>query len=297
VPVAQANGIEIAYDTFGDPVNPALVLVMGLGCQLILWPEDFCEMLVERGFHVIRFDNRDIGLSSKIEGGPQPNPMAAMMGDNSTASYTLVDMADDTAGLLDHLGIKAAHFVGVSMGGMIVQQMAISHPDRVLSIVSIMSSTGNRSVGQPRAEAIPALMAPAPSDREGSIDFAVQMFKLIGSPGYPMDEDELRGLVTASYDRSNYPVGFMRQLVGILASEDRTAALGSVKVPTLVIHGADDPLIEVSGGRATADAVPGAKLMEIPGMGHDFPRQLWPQFVDAIAENAARAKAPSPAGS
>ena len=297
MPVATANGIEIAYDTFGDPADPAIVLVMGLGCQLILWHEDFCEMLVERGFHVIRFDNRDIGLSTKIEDGPQPNPMAAMMGDNSTASYTLVDMADDTAGLLDHLGIEAAHFVGVSMGGMIVQQMAISYPDRVLSIVSIMSTTGDRSVGQPRAEAIPALMAPAPSDREGSIEFAIQMFKLIGSPGYPMDEAELRDLVTASYDRSHYPVGFMRQLVGVLASGDRTEALRSVKLPTLVIHGADDPLITVDGGRATADAVPGAKLMEVPGMGHDFPRQLWSQFVDAIAENAARAKSPSPAGS
>jgi pimeloyl-ACP methyl ester carboxylesterase len=297
VPVAKANGIEIAYDTFGDPQDPTLLLIMGLGCQLILWPEDFCEMLVERGFHVVRFDNRDVGLSSKIEGGPQPNPMAAMMGDNSTASYTLDDMAADTVGLLDHLGVAAAHIVGVSMGGMIVQQVAITYPERVLSLVSIMSTTGDRSVGQPRAEAIPALMAPAPSDREGSIEFAVQMFKLIGSPGYPMDENELRDLVTASYDRSNYPVGFMRQLVGILASGDRTEGLRSVNVPTLVIHGADDPLIVSTGGRATADAVPGAKLMEIPGMGHDFPRQLWPQFVDAIAENAARARAPSPAGS
>jgi pimeloyl-ACP methyl ester carboxylesterase len=189
---------------------------------------------------------------------------------------------------MDHLEIPAAHLVGASMGGMIVQQTAIDHPQRVLSITSIMSTTGNPAVGQPLPEAIPALMGPAPSDREGSIEFGVKMFELIGSPDYPMERDELREYVAASYDRCHYPIGFARQLLGILASPDRTQALHSVKVPTLVIHGEADPLITVSGGEATAAAVPGAKLLKIAGMGHDFPRALWPQFVDAIAENAGQ---------
>jgi pimeloyl-ACP methyl ester carboxylesterase len=297
VPVAQSNGIEITYETFGNADDPALLLVMGLGCQLILWDEDFCRMLAERGFYVIRFDNRDVGLSSKIEDGPEPNILAAMAGDASTASYTLEDMAADTAGLLDHLGIEAAHVVGVSMGGMIAQQLAISHPERVLSLVSIMSTTGDREVGQPLPHAIPALVGPSPSDREGYVEFNVQVFKTIGSPEYPPDEQWLREMAGTSYDRCHYPVGFMRQLLGIIASPDRTAALANVHVPTLVIHGEADPLITVSGGEATARAIPGAKLMKLPGMGHDLPRQLWPQFVDAIAANAARAQAAAPAAS
>jgi pimeloyl-ACP methyl ester carboxylesterase len=297
VPVAPANGIEIAYETFGKPEDPALLLVMGLGCQLILWDEELCRMFADRGFYVIRFDNRDIGLSSKIEGGPQPNVMAAIAGDASSASYTLEDMAGDVAGLLDHLGIEAAHLVGVSMGGMIAQQLAISHPERVLSLTSIMSTTGNPEVGQPLPQAIPALVGPSPSDRAGYVDFSVQVFKTIGSPGYPPEEEWLRRMAEASFDRCHYPVGFMRQLVGIIASGDRTAALANVRVPTLVIHGEDDPLITVSGGEATARAIPGAKLMKVPGMGHDMPRELWPQFVDAIVANAERARAAAPAAS
>jgi pimeloyl-ACP methyl ester carboxylesterase len=297
MPVAQSNGIEIAYETFGNADDPALLLVMGLGCQLILWDEDFCEMLAARGFHVIRFDNRDIGLSSKIEDGPQPNVFAAMTGDASSASYTLEDMAADAVGLLDHLDIEAAHVVGVSMGGMIVQQLAISHPERVLSVVSMMSTTGDQAVGQPLPHALPALVGPAPSDRDGYVEFNVQVFKTVGSPAYPPDEQWLREMAGASYDRCHYPVGFMRQLLAVLASPDRTVALADVRVPTLVIHGEADPLITVSGGEATARAVPGAKLIKIPGMGHDLPRELWPRFVDEIAANAARAKAPAPAGS
>ncbi len=294
MPVAESNGIEIAYETFGSADDPALLLVMGLGCQLILWDEELCRMFAERGFYVIRFDNRDIGLSSKIEGGPQPNPLAAMTGDASSASYTLEDMAADTAGLLDQLGIEAAHVAGVSMGGMIAQQLAISHPERVISLTSIMSTTGDPNVGQPLPQAIPALVGPSPSDREGYVEFNVQVFKTIGSPAYPPEEEWLRRMAGASYDRCHYPVGFMRQLLGIIASPDRTAALASVRVPTLVIHGKADPLITVSGGEATARAVPGAKLIEIEGMGHDLPRELWPKFVDAIAENAARARAAAP---
>ena len=293
MPVAQANGIEIAYETFGERSNPPMLLVMGLGCQLLLWPEELCQMLAGRGFYVIRFDNRDIGLSSKIEGGPEPNVLAALAGDASSASYTLADMADDTVGLLEQLEIEAAHMVGVSMGGMIVQQLAIDHPERVLSLVSIMSTTGDPSVGQPDPAAMPALLTPAPDDREAYIDFEVGVFRAIGSPAYPLDEERFREIAGAAYDRSHYPDGFARQLVGILASPDRTQALGGVRVPALVVHGENDPLITVSGGEATARAIPGAQLMKIPGMGHDLPTELWPQLVDAIVENAERAKAPA----
>jgi pimeloyl-ACP methyl ester carboxylesterase len=293
MPRAQANGIELEYDTFGDASNPALLLIMGLGVQMLGWDERFCNTLAERGFFVIRFDNRDIGLSSKIEGGPVPNPLQLMAGDYSTASYTLDDMGDDTAGLLDALDIGAAHVVGVSMGGMIGQTLACRHPERVLSLTSIMSSTGSRETGQPKPEVLMAMITPVPSDRDGYLDATVNMFKLIGSPAYPPDEAELRALIGASYDRSYYPAGFLRQLAAIAASGDRSGAISSIAAPTLVIHGEDDPLITLSGGEATAAAIPGSKLVKIPGMGHDLPPQLWPQFVDAIVENAERAGAPA----
>ena len=291
MPLAPSNGIEIEYETFGDPADPAILLVMGLGIQMLGWQEEFCQMLVDRGFFVIRYDNRDVGLSSKIEDAPVPDVLALMAGNTASATYKVEDMADDAAGLLDALGIKAAHVVGVSMGGMIAQALAIHHPDRVLSLTSIMSTTGNPEVGQPRPEAIPALISPAPDDRDGFIEYQAGLFKLIGSPAYPADPERLRGLIARSYDRMNYPIGFMRQLAGVVASPDRTEALGSVQAPTLVIHGEDDPLIGVSGGEATANAVPGAKLLKIPGMGHDLPPELWPQFVDAIVENTERARA------
>jgi pimeloyl-ACP methyl ester carboxylesterase len=293
VPRAHANGIEIEYETFGDPSNPAILLIMGLGIQMLGWQEAFCQMLVDRGYFVIRFDNRDVGLSSKIEGGPEPNVMQLMAGDYSSASYRLTDMANDAVGLLDALDIDKAHVVGVSMGGMIAQTMAIEHPDRVLSLTSIMSTTGNPEVGQPRPDVLMALVSPAPEDRDGFIEFQAKMFKLIGSPDYPLDETILRELIGRSYDRMHYPAGFMRQLTGILASGDRTEALANVNVPATVIHGEADPLITVSGGEATAAAIPGAKLVKIAGMGHDLPPQLWQQFVDEIVANAERATAPT----
>jgi pimeloyl-ACP methyl ester carboxylesterase len=286
---AQCNGIELEYETFGDPSNPAILLVMGLGIQMLGWHEAFCQMLVDRGYFVIRYDNRDVGLSSKIEDGQQPDLMKLMAGDYSSASYKLDDMADDAAGLLDELGIEKAHVVGVSMGGMIGQTLAIRHPDRVLSLTSIMSTTGDQSVGQPRQEVMMALVTPPPDDRAGFVEFQANMFQLIGSPDYPMPPDMLRELIGKSYDRMHYPVGFMRQLTGILASGDRTPALANVTAPTVVIHGEADPLITVSGGEATAKAIPGAKLVKIPGMGHDLPPQLWQQFVDEIVANAERA--------
>jgi pimeloyl-ACP methyl ester carboxylesterase len=287
--IAPANGIEVAYETFGDPADPTALLIMGLGVQMLGWDEEFCELLVERGFYVVRFDNRDVGRSTKVEGGPRPDIMAVAAGDTSSASYTLDEMAEDCAGLLDHLGVEAAHVVGASQGGMIGQTLAISRPERVLSLVSIMSTTGDRAVGQPHPEALPALLTSPPGDREGFAEFVVGTWKVIGSPGFEPDEDALRARAAASYDRGIHPDGTARQLVAVLASGDRTDALRRLEVPTVVIHGTDDPLIDVSGGEATAAAIPGARLELIPGMGHDLPRELWPRFVDLIVENAARA--------
>jgi pimeloyl-ACP methyl ester carboxylesterase len=296
MPRAQSNGIELEYDTFGDPGQPAMLLIMGLGVQMLGWDERFCNMLAERGFYVIRFDNRDVGLSTKIEGAPPPNPLQLMAGDYSSASYTLDDLADDTAGLLDALDIPAAHVVGASMGGMIGQVLACRHPERVLSLTSIMSTTGNPAIGQPRPDVVAALITPAPGDREGYVAAMERTFNLIGSPAYPHDEAELRELIGTMYDRAYYPQGFLRQLAGIMASGDRTSAICNITVPTLVIHGEEDPLIVVSGGEGTAASIPGAKLVKIPGMGHDLPPALWPRFVDEIVANAERAGAPAAAG-
>jgi pimeloyl-ACP methyl ester carboxylesterase len=289
--LAPANGIEIAYQTFGERSDPALLLVMGLGAQLIHWPEEFCELLASRGFHVVRFDNRDVGHSTKLEEAAVPDLMALAAGDAGAAAYTLDDMADDAVGLLDHLEIEAAHVVGASMGGMIAQTLAIRHPQRVLSVCSIMSTTGDRTVGQARQEALAVLMTPVPQDRDAYIEFHINAFKAIGSPGFPFDEEFLRWRAAATYDRSVYPAGFRRQLAAIIASGDRTSKLGQISAPTLVIHGSDDPLITVSGGEATARAIPGAELVVIQGMGHDLPKGAWPQIVDAIAANADRARA------
>jgi pimeloyl-ACP methyl ester carboxylesterase len=287
--IAASNGIELAYQTFGDAEDPALLLIMGLGAQLIHWQEEFCEMLAGRGYHVIRFDNRDVGHSTKMNDAPVPDLAAVATGDLSGATYTLDDMADDATGLLDHLGIDAAHVAGASMGGMVAQTMAVRHPRRVLSLCSIMSTTGNRTVGQAMPQALSVLLTPAPPDRDGYIDFHIKAFKAIGSPGFPFDEEFLRWRAGETYDRSYYPDGFKRQLLAIFASGDRTEALAQISAPTVVIHGSEDPLITVSGGEATARAVPGAELLVIPGMGHDLPRGVWEQIIDAITANARRA--------
>jgi pimeloyl-ACP methyl ester carboxylesterase len=289
--MARVNGIELAYETFGDPADETILLIMGLGVQMLGWDEEFCRMLAGRGYRVVRFDNRDVGHSSKIEGGPRPDVMAAVAGDGSSASYLLDDMADDCAGLLDELGMDAAHVVGASQGGMIAQTVAIRHPPRVLSLVSIMSTTGERTVGQPHPEAIPALLTRPPAGRDGFIDFVVGAWKVIGSPGFPADESALRARAGASYDRGIFPDGTARQLVAIIASGDRTEALQQLDVPATVIHGTGDILVDVSGGRATAAAIPGARLELVEGMGHDLPRQLWPRLVDLIVEAAERARA------
>ena len=288
MPRATSNGIELEYDTFGSPDDPALLLIMGFSAQMIAWDEELCELLADRGFHVIRFDNRDVGLSSRITDGPVPDIAKAMTGDSSTASYTLDDMADDAAGLLDALGIEKAHIVGASMGGMIAQLVATRHPEKTLSLCSIMSTTGDHSVGAPTPEAITALLQPRPTTRDEAIQRGGEVGRIISSPVH-FDEDKARRRAGEAFDRANDPDGIARQLVAIQASPDRTAALGEVTAPTLVIHGAADPLVTLSGGEATAKAVPGSELLILDEMAHDLPEPLWPEIVDAIVANAKRA--------
>ena len=291
---AKVGSVELVYETIGDPSDAPLLMVMGLGMQLIHWDRELCELLAERGFHVIRFDNRDTGLSTKIR-GPVPNVMRLMAGMPAQVPYVLRDMAGDTFGLLDHLGIERAHVVGASMGGMIGQTLAIERPERVLSLASIMSTTGDRRAGMPKLRVWSLMMRRAPQERDAYVRYFVKVFRMIGSPAYRIDEERSRELAAATYDRSHYPAGTARQLAAILASGSRTAALRQLDVPTVVIHGESDPLVPLRAGQATARAIPGAELITIPGMGHDLPRELWPTFVDAIAKNADRATAKQPA--
>jgi pimeloyl-ACP methyl ester carboxylesterase len=289
MPRVTANGLELEYETFGDPTDPPLVLIMGLSAQMTTWPEGFCNLLAEQGYHVIRFDNRDIGLSTYFDDLPKVDLPAVLGGDFTTAPYRLSDFADDTVGLLDALGIAKAHIVGASMGGMIAQQLTIDHPDRVRSLCSIMSTTGDRKVGQSTEAAMAVLLRPAAGDRETIIANAVAGRKVIGSPGYPTSNEELIAGATAAHDRAFHPAGVLRQMAAVVASPDRTEGLHKVTVPTTVIHGGDDPLVNVSGGEATATAVPGASLLIIPGMGHDLPTALWSKIADAIVANAQKA--------
>jgi pimeloyl-ACP methyl ester carboxylesterase len=293
--IAQVGRVQIAYETFGDPDDPPLLLIMGLASQMILWDEELCQMFVERGFYVIRFDNRDVGHSSHVRGGGKPKVLRAMAGITRNPHYTLDDMADDSFGLLDHLGIESAHVVGASMGGMIAQTMAIRRPERVRSLASIMSTTGNRRVGMPRLRALGLLLRKAPRDRDSYVEYVAGIFKVIGSPGFDRDEAWIRKLAGESYDRGVDRAGPGRQIVAVQASGDRTKQLARVRVPTVVIHGKEDPLIPVRAGRATARAIPGAELVEIEGMGHDVPPELWPRIVETVARNAASVVATEPA--
>jgi pimeloyl-ACP methyl ester carboxylesterase len=290
---ALADGVEICFERFGDPADPAMLLVMGLGTQMLGWNEEFCTALADRGFHVIRFDNRDIGRSTYLRDLPVPRlrHLIARRG----ASYSLSDMAADAVGLLDHLEIERAHVVGASMGGMIAQTMAFRRPERVLSLVSIMSNTGALLSGQPRLHTYSVLLGNPPKGREEAIEHTVKVFKTIGSPGFPRDEAALRQMAGLSYDRGRNPAGAARQLAAIIASGDRREKLATITAPTLVIHGTADPLVRPSGGRATAKAIPGARLLLIEGMGHDLPHGAWPQVIDGIVENAARTGAPAAA--
>jgi pimeloyl-ACP methyl ester carboxylesterase len=280
---AHVNGVDLEYVTLGDPSDPALLLVMGLGGQLIAWPQGFVDGLQARGFFLVRFDNRDCGLSTKFEG--VPDIAALFVGEAASVPYRMEDLADDAAALLRHLGLARAHVVGVSMGGMIVQALAIHHADQLLSVASIMSTTGDRSVGAPTGEAMTALLRPVATSRQEAIEASLEGSRVIGSPEYPSDEEYLRQRAAAAYDRSYCPEGTARQLGAILASPDRTEGLRGVRLPFLVIHGEADPLVTLSGGQATAAAVPGAKLITVPGMGHDLPEALWGDITDAIVAN------------
>ncbi|MDA8080822.1 MAG: alpha/beta hydrolase [Actinomycetota bacterium] len=285
---AQANGIDIEFDVFGDRENPAIILIMGLGAQMIAWPVKMCNELAESGFFVVRFDNRDCGLSTKFDSFGVPNIFAGMAGDASTAAYSLIDMADDVVGLMDFLEVKAAHVVGISMGGMIAQQAVIDHPKRFMSLCSIMANTGATNVGQPSPEIITALLKPGGRDRETSIAAELEMSRVISSERY-FDREKALELVTRSYDRCFSPDGMIRQLMAILVSPERTKGLEKIALPTLVIHGLADKLVDPSGGYATASAIPDSKILTFEGMAHELPEAVWREVRDAIHENIFRA--------
>jgi len=288
--IAAVNGIELCYQTLGDPADEPLLLVMGLGAQMIAWPIELCEGLVDRGFHVIRYDNRDTGRSTWLDaaaGDFMEAFTAALAGRLVAAPYTLADMAADGMALLDHLGIDAAHVVGASMGGMIAQSMAIEHSHRVHTLTSIMSTTGDLDVGLPTAEALSILTQPAPDEREAAIEQSVAASKAIASPDH-FDEALARERATAAYDRGWHPAGTARHLLAILASGSRSDALADLTIPTLVIHGDRDPLVTPSGGQRTAEVVPGADLLVLEGMGHDLPSAYLGPIIDAITAHAAR---------
>ncbi len=289
MPTIAVDDIEICYESFGPDDAPVALLVMGLGAQMTLWPTGLVSELLERGFRVIRFDNRDAGLSTKTAGDP-PDVMALyaqfLAGHPIEAPYTLSTMAADAAALLDALDIPAAHIVGASMGGMIVQTMAIEHPTRVLSLTSIMSTTGDAAVGQPDPDAMVSLLTPAPTDRAVAIAASVETSRVIS--GDLFDEAASRATAAESYDRCFHPAGFAFQLVATAASGDRTDGLRTLDVPTLVIHGRQDSLVTLSGGEATAATIPGAELLVFGLMGHDMPELYWPQMADAIFNIAMR---------
>jgi pimeloyl-ACP methyl ester carboxylesterase len=282
------RGVTLCYESFGDPDDTPILLIMGLATQMIAWHEDFCEALAERGFHVVRFDNRDIGRSTHFDFRP-PSLGQMLRRRVGPEQYTLSDMAEDTAALLRELEIAPAHIVGASMGGMIGQMLAAEHPEAVRSLTSIMSTTGNRWRGQPAPSVYRYLLRPPPHDREGYIERAAEVFGLVGSTGFPRDEQAVRERAGRSYDRGFDVRAGGRQLGAVIGSGDRTRELARITAPTLVIHGTVDKLIRPSGGRATAKAIPGARLMMIEGMGHDLPRAVWPRIIDAIAEHARAA--------
>lgn len=286
------SGIELEYDTFGSPGDPTVLLVEGFGAQMTAWDERFCELIASYGRLVVRFDNRDCGLSTKLD-GQQVEPAAVMQAvldgtELPPVPYTLSDMGDDAIGLLDHLGVGRAHVVGVSMGGMIVQTMAIEHPERLTSVTSIMSTTGDAAYGEPSPDALDVLLSPPPPDRDEFVARAAGS-AMWSSKRY-FDVETAKAMAAAAFDRSFYPEGAGRQLAAIFASGDRSGRLPSVTVPMLVIHGLDDTLIAPSGGRRTAELVPGATMLEISDMGHDRPEPLWPTIVGAIIDHTARAE-------
>jgi pimeloyl-ACP methyl ester carboxylesterase len=293
--IARANGIDLCYEIFGDPGAEPMLLIMGLGAQMIHWDDDFCRQLAARGFRVIRFDNRDIGMSSKLSGGKRLTPLELLklrfLKIPVQAPYRLRDMAEDTIGLMDALGINTAHLVGASMGGMIAQEVAISFPQRVRSLTSIMSTTGNPKVPPPTREATAVLMAPPPASKEEYFARFANTWKVLRVGSFPEDEALDRSRAERTFQRGLNPAGVGRQLRAILASGSRKQRLASVKAPTLVIHGTVDPLVHPMGGKDTAASIPGAKLLMIEGMGHALPIPMWPQVIDAIDKHAHGATA------
>jgi pimeloyl-ACP methyl ester carboxylesterase len=290
---ARSNGIELEYEAIGNPADPALLLVMGLGAQLIAWDDEFVLGLARRGHFVVRYDNRDVGLSTHFDGALAPSALEIIgrraKGESHGAPYTLSDMADDAAGLLDHLELQSAHVVGASMGGMIGQTLALAHPRRVRSLTSIMSSTGNPSLPPAKPEAVARLTLPAPTERAAYIEHALATQRIVAGSGFPFDEERGRRVAGRAFDRAFYPQGAARHIAAVMASGSRREALESLRVPTLVVHGLEDPLVPVEAGLDTHDAIPGRELLLVDGMGHSLPRGVWPSLIDAIQKHVARA--------
>ncbi|MFI5316015.1 MAG: alpha/beta fold hydrolase [Myxococcota bacterium] len=289
---AQANAIRIEYETFGARSDEPILLVMGLGGQLLLWDEEFCQRLADRGHWVVRYDNRDVGLSTHFDAHGVPNlpqiMVDAQTGKAPAVAYTLDDMADDAVGLCDALALPRVHVVGASMGGMIAQTIAYRHPARVSSLVTIMSSTGSPTLPQAKPELMARLAGPAPVGRDATIEAGVETWRMISGSGYSFDEAAIRERAGVMYDRANHPEGQARQLAAIIAHGDRSPRLAAVRAPTLVIHGMDDPLVSVEGGKHTAASIPGAELLLIPGMGHDLPKPLFGKLVEAISTHVKK---------
>ena len=287
----DVGDVELAYESFGDPADPAVLLVMGLGTQMVAWPDELCRDLVERGRYVVRFDNRDSGLSTHLDGLGSPQPGLVLL-KRERAPYQIEDLARDTLGLMDALGLDTVDLVGASMGGFIAQTVAILAPERLRSLTLMMTSTGSRRVGRPSPRMARELVRRRSTrTREQAVAAAVEVFKLIGSPGYELDEEYLQHKAGLSYDRAYDPAGYLRQLAACLVQPDRTPQLRRLTVPTLVVHGLHDPLVSVSGGLALARTIPGARFVGYSGMGHDLPRELWPRFTDALVANSERAAA------
>ena len=295
MPQARVNGVKIEYDTFGRRADRPLLLVMGLGAQMIQWDEGFCRQLVDAGHFVIRFDNRDVGLSEYFDSAGVPDMAETMRkmqaGEKPDVPYTADDMAADAFGVLDALDLASAHICGASMGGMIVQTMAINAPRRIRSMTSIMATTGNRALPPAKPEAIAALMSPPARTRDEAMARSLATARVIGSPGYPATEDEIRARAARAFDRAFHPEGVARQMSAIASHGSRKEKLQKLDLPALVIHGRDDPLVPVEGGIDTHEALKGSELLVIDGMGHDLPRALWPQIVGAITRLTERAEA------
>lgn len=289
MPTARVGELELFYESMGQ--GPTVLLVMGLGAQMVLWPDDFCRGLVDRGFRVVRFDNRDVGESTRLDHLPAPAPREQLgrwaLGLPVRAPYGLEDMADDAAGLLRELSVERAHVMGVSMGGMIAQLLAIRHPEQIATLTSIMSSPGDRLSSLSRPRALRALFRPLPRTREQAQDSALELYRVIGSPGFALDEASIRERAGRSFDRGPSPRGFLRQMAAVLAAGDRRPALGRLRLPALVVHGTKDPLVPPRGGAQTARAIAGSRLLRIAGMGHDLPAGAWPRIFDAF-EGMAR---------